>query len=119
MAAEKSFTIPATPKAAIEKLAELAEDIERIELIRFEMELSQLRAMPVSATRNAKEVGLRMRYAGNRAWRFIEGGMTIEEFAESIGSSVLMVETYFEATGFFVTDEDEAEDEDEDEVHMR
>jgi transposase len=112
---QATLTIPATIEAAAERMQQIGDDLERIERIRFEMELAQLWATPLSATRHAKEFGLRMRYAGNCAWRAIENGMSIEEYAESIGSAVLMVETYLEGAGFTAPGEDEDEDEDEDE----
>lgn len=79
-----TFTIPATPEEMIARMRELDEEQERIERIVYERKLAALQEQPPSAQRDAREVGLMLRYQRDQMRRAFHksGATSIEEFAE-------------------------------------
>lgn len=99
MSAERRFTVPATAEELIAHLAQIAEEERRLKRIKFETEIA---ALPVKypddpVMRDAVYVGMTLRYYGSVIQDALDGGMTIEEFAEAAGVRVEIVQDHLDA----------------------
>lgn len=111
MANSRTFTIPGTVAEMIDRMQQIAEDEMRLRRIKFEMELAAIKASDEPpAWRNAREFGLRLRYLGRDAREAIEGGMSVEEYAESVGVSAATIRDHLDALNEGYDDEEEGQE---------
>jgi hypothetical protein len=92
-----TFTIPATIEELKPTMERLVEEIRRLTRIQFEKAFAAAAELPRGYRRDAREVGLQMRWMRTNVVWLMDDGMSIEEIAQAIGTSVSMVETYLEA----------------------
>jgi transposase len=100
------ITIPRTVEELVTRGRQIIEDERRLERIKFEMAFAAVAKQPAGVLRDAREVGLHMRWQRtnihmrwqrtNILW-LMEDGQSIENIAEHFGVSVEMVMDYLDA----------------------
>ena len=68
-----------------------------IKRIQFDTAFAAVRRQPVSATRDAKQFGLWMRWQRYLVMSALGDGQTLEQIADTMGTSIQMIEDYLDA----------------------
>jgi hypothetical protein len=102
----RTLTIPATIEGADALLTQLFEDERRIHRIMFRQAFAALETQPAGYQKDVLWVGLQLRWMRTNVEWFIDDGLSIEKIAETMGTSVAMVEDYLDVDGEMSSDAD-------------
>ena len=91
------FRIPATIEEADVVATKLVDDMRRLERLRFEIAFAAVANLPKGYVRDVREVGLYFRWMRTLAAWGVDDGLSIEQVADAMGTSVEMVEDYLSA----------------------